>query len=518
MKNSRGHIRRSVALTLSMFCAALALSSAASSVLAQAQTYSLGGRVTDTNGNALAGTTMTLRGSQSSTQQSDNNGDFSFTGLAAGGNYEITPSRAAYTFNPLSASFTNLGGNFTVSFTGSTTDTNQTFIQFSAATYNFSEGDNRATIIVTRTGDASGTASVEYRTIDDPAEVPCDPTSRQPDGTLYPQGVAYARCDYATSIDTLTFAAHEQQKSFSIPLIDDAHVEGSETVRLSLSNPQGAALGATSTTTLTITDNDVAGQPNPIFSTPLFVRMHYLDFLSREPEAGEPWSAILNGCPDPFNTDPNSGSASCDRILVSSSFFGSPEFRLKGFYVFTFYRVAFSERFAEYSEIVADMRAVTGQTPADTVARRAQFPISFTGRAEFRNRYDALSNEAFVNALLDRYGVQAITTPDPAVAEAEDVTRPKIVLTRAELVNRLTSGTLTRAQVLRAIVESDEVGAAEFNRAFVAMQYYGYLRRTPEQPGYDEWLDTIGRRGESPRVMVNGFMNSPEYRLRFGQP
>ncbi|MCA1626463.1 MAG: DUF4214 domain-containing protein, partial [Acidobacteria bacterium] len=133
-------------------------------------------------------------------------------------------------------------------------------------------------------------------------------------------------------------------------------------------------------------------------------------------------------------------------------------------------------------------------------------------------RYDALTQQGFVDALLERYPVQQITTPDPAVAEAEGVTRPKIVLTRAELVNRLTNGVLTRAQVLRAIVESDEVGAAEFNRAFVAMQYYGYLRRTPEQPGYDEWLDTIGRRGESPRVMVNGFMNSPEYRLRFGQP
>ncbi|MGI8996261.1 MAG: DUF4214 domain-containing protein, partial [Pyrinomonadaceae bacterium] len=300
-------------------------------------------------------------------------------------------------------------------------------------------------------------------------------------------------------------------------LIDDAHVEGSETVRLSLSNPQGAALGATSTTTLTITDNDVAGQPNPILSTPLFVRMHYLDFLSREPEADEPWSAILNGCPNPFNLDPNSGSASCDRILVSSSFFGSPEFRLKGFYVFTFYRVAF-DRLAAYSEIVADMRAVTGQTPADTFARRAQFPVSFTGRAEFRNRYDARTQQGFVGALLERYPVQQITTPDPAVAEAEDVTRPKIVLTRAELVNRLTNGTLTRAQVLRAIVESDEVGAAEFNRAFVAMQYYGYLRRTPEPDGYQSWLNHLAANPNDSRTMVNGFMNSPEYNLRFGNP
>ena len=86
---------------------------------------------------------------------------------------------------------------------------------------------------------------------------------------------------------------------------------------------------------------------------------------------------------------------------------------------------------------------------------------------------------------------------------------------RADLVNRLTTQALSRAQALRAIVESDEVRAAEFNRTFVAIQYYGYLRRTPEPAGYQAWLDTL-ERGEGPRGMVNGFMNSPEYRLRFG--
>ena len=379
-------------------------------------------------------------------------------------------------------------------------------VQFSAPAYSFGEGAGHASVTITRAGDTSAAVTVDFATVDDPAEVRCDTVN----------GMAYARCDYTTTIDTVRFAAADgEPKTITIPLIDDAHAEGSETVQLGLFNSSGAALGAQATATLTITDNDVAGQPNPIFSTPLFVRMQYLDFLSREPEAGEPWSAILNGCPNPFNTDPNSGSASCDRILVSSSFFGSPEFRLKGFYVFTFYRVAF-DRLAAYSEIVADMRAVTGQTTEDTVARRAQFPLSFTARQEFRNRYDGLANEAFVNALLDRYGVQAITTPDPQNPEGG----VKVTLTRADLINRLngTGGALTRAQVLRAIVEADDVMAAEFNRAFVAIQYYGYLRRTPETDGYQAWLDQLNANPNDSRTMVNGFLNSVEYRLRFGQP
>jgi hypothetical protein len=72
--------------------------------------------------------------------------------------------------------------------------------------------------------------------------------------------------------------------------------------------------------------------------------------------------------------------------------------------------------------------------------------------------------------------------------------------------------------VLRALVESDEVATREFNGAFVAMQYYGYLRRTPEEDGYQAWLRVINRDPNNIRIMVNGFMNSIEYRLRFGQP
>lgn len=53
---------------------------------------------------------------------------------------------------------------------------------------------------------------------------------------------------------------------------------------------------------------------------------------------------------------------------------------------------------------------------------------------------------------------------------------------------------------------------------FVAMQYYGYLRRTPEEPGYQAWLRVITQDPNNIRIMVDGFVNSTEYRLRFGQP
>jgi len=390
-------------------------------------------------------------------------------------------------------------------------------LQFGAASYSANEGNGRATIVVTRAGDSSVAASVDFQTVDDPAAVPCNPALKKPDGSSYPQGAAYARCDYATSIETVTFAAGDTQpKTISIPLIDDAYIEGAETLQLKLLNPTGATLSEQSTITLTIVDNDSVDAQNPILTTPFFVRMQYLDFLSREPEIGEPWSGVLNRCANPFNLDPNHPTATCDRLIVSQSFFGSPEFRLKGFYAFTLYRVAFNRRPA-YEEIIPDMRSVSGATPEEVYQKRVALPVNFTSRPEFKGLYDALSNTAFVNTLFDRYGLGSITTPDPTNPEGGT----RVVLTRADLTNRLGAsgaGSLTRAQVLRAVVESNEVGVAEYNQAFVAMQYYGYLRRTPEEDGYQAWLRVINQDPNNIRIMVNGFMNSTEYRLRFGQP
>ncbi|HEX8071695.1 MAG TPA: PQQ-dependent sugar dehydrogenase [Pyrinomonadaceae bacterium] len=387
----------------------------------------------------------------------------------------------------------------------------QNTIQFSTAAYTSQEGNlNRATVTVTRTGDVSAPAAVEYMTVDDPAAVGCFDTTNN-------HGAAYARCDYATTLDTLSFAAGETSKTFDVPLIDDAYVEGDETVALRLLNPTAAALGAQAAATLTIRDNDTTQGPNPVFSSPFFVRQQYLDFLSREPDPDgfQAWLRVLNSCPDVNNTDPNSASAGCDRITVSSAFFGSQEFRLKGFFVFLFYKTAFGrDALPTYDQIVADMRAVTGATAAEVFQKRAAFADSFAARYAFRQLYDEKTDAAYVAALLARYGVTQITTPDPQQPDGDTF----VTLTQSALVNQLAAGTLTRAQVLRAVVQSREAEAAEFNGAFVAMQYYGYLRRTPEAAGYNDWLNYLSAHPNDFRTMVNGFMNSPEYRLRFGAP
>ncbi|HZH89383.1 MAG TPA: BACON domain-containing carbohydrate-binding protein, partial [Pyrinomonadaceae bacterium] len=373
-------------------------------------------------------------------------------------------------------------------------------------TVNENDASRAAIITVTRTGDTAGAATVEYATLDDQAAVPCDPNISN-GGVAFPQGTAYARCDYATTIDTLTFNPGETTKTFTVPLINDVFQEGNETFRIGLSNPQGATLGTLTTAIVTIRSEDTAPPTtNPINQTPFFVRQQYLDFLDREPEAGEPWTAVLNRCGNIYtgpevNTD-------CDRIAVSGAFFGSPEFRIKGFFVFLYYKAVFGSAnnplyVPEYNEFVRDARRVSGPTSEEVIAKRLDFTEDFFARTAVANVFSGTSNEAFVDRALANLGI-TLTNADPATGE-----------TRNSLVASLNSSTRSRAQVLRIIVESTEAIAAQFNRAFVAIQYYGYLRRTPEPQGYQNNLNALNATNNS-RQLINGFLNSIEYRLRFG--
>ena len=366
------------------------------------------------------------------------------------------------------------------------------------------EGANRAQITVVRTGDLSRPASVTFQTVDDPEAVPCATVN----------GKSYARCDYATTVETLTWAAGDSQpKTVSIPLIDDSRVEGAETFQVRLSDPQGGILFGSGVATLAVQDNDATEGANPINGSPFFVRMQYLDFLSREPEAGEPWTGVLARCPDVNNRDGNSPSAGCDRIKVSQSFFESPELQLKALYSYLFYRVAFGRR-PDYAEIIPDMRGLAGATPEEVFQRRAAYAVAIARRPEFTGLYSQMTNQQYVDALLGRHSLAQITTENPQDFEGTS----QVTLTRQQLLDALNSNTLTRAQVLRAVVQSNQVDAAEYHGAFVSMQYYGYLRRTPEQSGYDAWLRVIKQDPNNVRQMVDGFLNSQEYRLRFGQP
>jgi hypothetical protein len=356
-------------------------------------------------------------------------------------------------------------------------------LQLSAASYAVSEGAGHQDIVVTRSGDTSSAATINYATSDTSGLTNCNVT-----GT----GIASSRCDYATSIGTVRFAIGESSKTISIPIVDDNFAEGSESFTLTLSNAVGATLGTTTSTIITITDNDTVTGTNPINSVPFFVRQHYIDFLGREPDpagfAG--WQNSLNNCVP--------GDKSCDRIEVSSGFFRSAEFQERGYFTYRFYSVSLGRK-PDYAEFIPDLAKVSGfLTDAEKEANKVAFVDEFMARTAFKSKYDSTINNptAYVDALLNTAGLQ---------------NHPS----RAGWIAGLENNSLTRAQVLRALAESAEAYSKFYNEAFVVMQYFGYLRRDPDI-AYLDWIKTINQNPANYRGMIDGFMNSLEYRQRFG--
>ena len=80
-------------------------------------TYSISGQVVVTGtGTGLSGVTVALSGGTSASTTTAASGNYSFSGLPAGGNYTVTPSITGYTFTPASQSFSSLGASQTQNF------------------------------------------------------------------------------------------------------------------------------------------------------------------------------------------------------------------------------------------------------------------------------------------------------------------------------------------------------------------------------------------------------------------
>jgi hypothetical protein len=374
-------------------------------------------------------------------------------------------------------------GPITINF--SETNCSSSFVLLSAANFTVNEGANSLTIDVTRTGSIGATSTVNFSTSDNAGLTNCTVAN----------GLASERCDYGSANGTLRFGPGEATKSFTVPIVNDGLVEGNETFSIALSSPSGMSLTAPQLATVTITDNDNAAQ-NPIDGIPFFVTQQYIDFLGRlpDPVGFQSWVDTLNGCPNQGfgeNDNPN-----CDRVHVSAGFFLSPEFQGRGYFAYRFYEVALDRR-PTYAEFVPDLSLVGGpQSPDSEVLSKQAYTDAWLQRPEFKSRYDNLSNTAYVNAL---------------EANAE-VT----VSNKQTLIDALNGGQMNRGQVLRNIVESQAVADRFFNRAFVSMQYFGYLRRDPDAIGFQNWVDTLNANPSNTRHMIFGFLFSTEYRQRFG--
>ncbi len=365
-------------------------------------------------------------------------------------------------------------------------------VQFSQTNFGLPEsGGATAIVTVTRTGDLSAAATVDMSTNVPPFQADCGVGNG---------GAANPRCDYANFGGTIRFAPGVSSRNVFIPLVDDTYAEGNETIAVTLSNARGATLGAASTANVSILDNDAVSTTSPLDQTAFFVKQQYYDFLSREPDgtgfAG--WQATINGCPGGGFGNANPG---CDRVHVSKSFYQSDEFQGRGYFAYRFYQVAFGRR-PTFAEFIPDIIKVGGpQSPADEAASKAEFTEAFALRPEFTAKYDQpqfQSAQAYVNEL-ER---MAQVTLDPTF--------------KSSLVAALDDGTKTRDVVLRDIAETAVVQNRYFTEAFVAMQYFGYQRRDPDQASFLILVGQLNQDFNLTRKMVFDFIFSDEYRVRFG--
>jgi hypothetical protein len=337
--------------------------------------------------------------------------------------------------------------------------------------------------------------------------------------------------DFESSITLAKAAGQSVQAVTTTALVYDLGPLANGSYNYTLKNA-GVALNS-----LAFDVSSVTPPANPIDDARTFVKWQYRDFLNREADqAGEDfWTDNITKCNDPARRPLGQTVEQCtlrQRETTSGAFFLSPEFQYTGYYVYRMYKGALGRppKLSEFTPdalFVGNEIIVGGQLSAAKINQnKADFAAQFVNCidatkyrcAEFKALYDGTTNQQYVDKLFLNTGINA----GP--------------IERAALVKGLDGLTETRASVLQKVVDGIVVISegnqrfttnygqlfytSEFNRAFVQLEYFGYMKRDPDDAGYAFWLAKLTTfNGNFVNAeMVLAFISSPEYRARFGQP
>ncbi len=255
--------------------------------------------------------------------------------------------------------------------------------------------------------------------------------------------------------------------------------------------------------------------PQIVDETHFFVRQQYVDFLSREPDASgfQFWSQSIDDC---------LGDAGCrevKRINASAAFFLSIEFQQTGYLVYRIHKAAFGNLAGKPVPITRANFLIDSKTISNGVvvlepgweqkleANKVAFTQAFVQRADFVALYpQGMAAAAYADKLFTTAGVTPTATDRNAAIGAYG-----------------SGDTAGRAAALRAVAENQTFQQQESNKAFVLMEYFGYLQRDPDAApntdfsGYNFWLAKLNQFNGNyiEAEMVKAFTSSIEYRARF---
>jgi hypothetical protein len=261
--------------------------------------------------------------------------------------------------------------------------------------------------------------------------------------------------------------------------------------------------------------------PITINDSDFFVHQQYVDFFSRFPDQSgfDFWVNQIAVC------GTNAACIDGARDNTSGAFFLSIEFQQTGFLVYNFYKAAFGNIPSapvpvKYEELMPDTRIIgqgvivnQGNWQALLEANKQAFATAFVSRARFATAYPtSLTPTQFVDTMFDNAGLSHSGTDYTAA------------------INEFggagnTADVAARGRAARRVAENSTLGIQEKNKAFVLMQYYGYLRRNPydapeatlDYAGYNFWLGKLNNHGGDFHAaqMVRSFIVSGEYLNRF---
>jgi hypothetical protein len=233
---------------------------------------------------------------------------------------------------------------------------------------------------------------------------------------------------------------------------------------------------------------------SPTDDPAFFVRQHYRDLFGRDADAEglEYWTSQLEQCGKDL------ACLRARRLKISTAFFSAVEFQEKEAFIIRLYRTALGR-----APSLAEFATAREQFSNAKAAEKGSIVLSLVESEAFQKQYPKTMTQAeFVDRLVmnirDRVGIDLVNHRDKLLQFAAD----------------------SRAKVIQEIADDREVADAEYDRAFVLMQYFAYLQRDPDEAGYKFWLNALASRPRNdPSRLASiscAFVNSSEYQSRFG--